>query len=74
MCGITVSIALGRRDPSQDISQGIGQANPTQGGITTPNASSLERQLSKSLHLIAHRGPDAMGVWVSADERIGRCA
>lgn len=73
MCGITVSIALGRRDPSQDISQGIGQANPTQ-GIITPNASSLERQLSKSLDLIAHRGPDAMGVWVSADERIGRCA
>jgi asparagine synthase (glutamine-hydrolysing) len=58
MCGITVSIALGRdRRPS-----------------TPEERADLESRLSKSLDLIAHRGPDAKGIWVNDDGSVGKQA
>lgn len=71
MCGITVSIALGRSGPSQTPGHANGHASPGQRNHNPPKPTSLEDELNKSLDLIAHRGPDAKGVWVSPDGRIG---
>lgn len=71
MCGITVSIALGRGSPSQSTGQANGHTGDTQGVHPGCEATSLEDQLHKSLDLIAHRGPDAKGVWISDDGRVG---
>ncbi|KAH8895977.1 asparagine synthase [Thozetella sp. PMI_491] len=57
MCGITASITLGTTSRAkQDTSDGI---------------TNLTTQLEKSLDFIAHRGPDARGVWVSEDCHVG---
>ncbi|KAK4034557.1 hypothetical protein C8A01DRAFT_38988 [Parachaetomium inaequale] len=56
MCGISVSIALDRR-----------QRQP----CTPETRAELEAKLSKSLDLIAHRGPDAKGIWINDDASIG---
>lgn len=56
MCGITVSIALDRR-----------QRQP----CTPETRADLETKLSNSLDLIAHRGPDAKGIWINEDASIG---
>ncbi|KAK4151883.1 hypothetical protein C8A00DRAFT_35453 [Chaetomidium leptoderma] len=59
MCGISVSIALDRRQPE---------------GSRPPSASAradVETQLSKSLDLLAHRGPDAKGIWINDDASLG---
>jgi asparagine synthase (glutamine-hydrolysing) len=59
MCGISVSIALNRHQT---------QTPPA----PDPAArSTLETNLSASLDLIAHRGPDAKGIWTNADASVG---
>ncbi|KAK4243352.1 hypothetical protein C7999DRAFT_44828 [Corynascus novoguineensis] len=55
MCGISVSIALDRR-----------QRQPR----TPETRAELEEKLSKSLDLIAHRGPDAKGIWINDDASV----
>ncbi|EAQ89391.1 hypothetical protein CHGG_06010 [Chaetomium globosum CBS 148.51] len=56
MCGIAVSIALDRR-----------QRQP----CTPETRAELETKLSDSLDLIAHRGPDAKGIWINEDASVG---
>jgi asparagine synthase (glutamine-hydrolysing) len=56
MCGISVSIALDRRQRQ---------------ACTSETRAELEAKLSKSLDLIAHRGPDAKGIWINDDASIG---
>ncbi|KAJ4287489.1 hypothetical protein N0V88_007588 [Collariella sp. IMI 366227] len=58
MCGISVSIALKRPEPSSPISD-------------PATRSALETELSASLDLIAHRGPDAKGIWINHSATIG---
>jgi hypothetical protein len=58
MCGITVSIALQR------------DRRPS----TPEERADLESRLSKSLDLIAHRGPDAKGIWINDDGSVGTLA
>ncbi|KAK3991276.1 hypothetical protein QBC44DRAFT_55929 [Cladorrhinum sp. PSN332] len=56
MCGITVSIAPMRGDST----------------TTYPKEAraSLEASLSQSLDKIAHRGPDAQGIWINSDNTV----
>lgn len=63
MCGITATITLRRGKPGSD-------AN---GYITNGHGdhSTLHKQLNESLETIAHRGPDASGIWISEDGTIG---
>ncbi|KAK4236407.1 hypothetical protein C8A03DRAFT_16942 [Achaetomium macrosporum] len=60
MCGISVSIRLDRRQT------GRGTAAASQ-----ETRAKLETLLSKSLDLIAHRGPDAKGIWINDDASVG---
>ncbi|AEO65525.1 uncharacterized protein THITE_2112612 [Thermothielavioides terrestris NRRL 8126] len=60
MCGITACITLDRRQPR------------TSGPAAAQARAALETQLSKSLDLIAHRGPDAKGIWINDDATVGR--
>ncbi|KAL2024234.1 hypothetical protein VTK56DRAFT_9390 [Thermocarpiscus australiensis] len=55
MCGISVSIALDRRQYNK----------------TPPSSDDLTAKLGKSLDLIAHRGPDAKGIWINSDASVG---
>lgn len=57
MCGITVSIALDRRQQQQ--------------ACSATSRADLETKLSASLDLIAHRGPDARGIWINDDASVG---
>jgi len=57
MCGITVRISL---SPSN------GSNAPK-----TPRVEAIKSQLDRSLDLIAHRGPDSKGTWVSDDNSVG---
>ncbi|GKT50002.1 amidase chyE [Colletotrichum spaethianum] len=61
MCGITAAITLQRS----------GSANGASGNSDLKGRKTLHQQLQKSLESIAHRGPDASGVWVSDDGTIG---
>ncbi|KAI8310542.1 Amidase chyE [Colletotrichum sp. SAR11_59] len=58
MCGITATIALG-------------QGSKTNGHVKKVDNSPLRKELEESLKAIAHRGPDASGVWISDDGAIG---
>lgn len=62
MCGITAAITLQRS----------GSFNGSNDGTDSSGEhAALRQQLQKSLESIAHRGPDASGVWVSDDGTIG---
>lgn len=67
MCGISCVLALeGRsRHPSHhDHAQ-------TNGDTTASERKHLLQSLDASLDQIKHRGPDARGHWLSADNRVG---
>ncbi|KAL0944887.1 asparagine synthase [Colletotrichum truncatum] len=72
MCGITASIAL-QRSGSTNGTNGIQRTNRLNGhdrnGLRKHEA--LHQQLQESLGAIAHRGPDATGVWISDEGSIG---
>ncbi|KAH8886027.1 asparagine synthase [Thozetella sp. PMI_491] len=82
MCGITVSIAIGKRNSSTRVN---GSANGAAKGVVngavheqTKNgikasfvSQELEENLNKSLDLLAHRGPDARGIWINKDGTVG---
>jgi len=57
MCGISVAVAL--------------DSLKTQALNEEATSSALEIQLNDSLDEIEYRGPDARGLWVSQDNRIG---
>ncbi|KAF4868374.1 Amidase chyE [Colletotrichum siamense] len=75
MCGITAAITL-RRGASDNGVNGTNGTNGTNGKAEhahseRSNAETLRSQLEKSLETIAHRGPDASGIWISEDGAIG---
>ncbi|KAK7947940.1 asparagine synthase [Apiospora aurea] len=63
MCGICVIVSLRRQALS----------NGNNGGH--PQEDNKEERLAKGLELIAHRGPDARGIWVDPTSTValGRC-
>ncbi|KAK2058796.1 asparagine synthase [Colletotrichum caudatum] len=61
MCGITASITLQRS----------GSLNGANGSADVEGCETLRQELQQSLKSIAHRGPDASGVWISDDGTIG---
>ncbi|KAK4226205.1 asparagine synthase [Podospora fimiseda] len=68
MCGITVSIAPRRASSTTTNTNGT-----TTNGTSTrlkEVRSSLEASLSQSLDKIAHRGPDAQGIWINDDNTV----
>lgn len=72
MCGISTIVVLRRPEAEQNgnLSNGIhhDQLEPT----PVPAKQLLHDEMQESLDIIKHRGPDASGVWVSDDERIGK--
>src|SRR4051794_27871716 len=77
MCGITVSIALKRGSPpttNGNTTNGTKTHGANLNGATSTQEearASLEAALAKSLDKIAHRGPDAQGIWISNDNSVG---
>lgn len=68
MCGISTIVVL---PPS---STGNGEGSSTEhddGRDVALNRQRLHDEMRESLETIKHRGPDASGVWISGDERIG---
>lgn len=62
MCGISAAVSLPRSSiPSNGSNEPYGSRVP----------GDLEARLGESLSKISHRGPDAEGIWVSADKCIG---
>ncbi|GJC92806.1 asparagine synthase [Colletotrichum higginsianum] len=59
MCGITATIQLRRERGSHSVN-GHGQDS-------LQKHDTLRKQLAESLASIAHRGPDAEGIWISED-------
>lgn len=57
MCGISVRISLGPSNSSNT--------------PKTPGVEAIKGQLDRSLDLIAHRGPDSKGIWVTDDGSVG---
>ncbi|KAK1502017.1 asparagine synthase [Colletotrichum costaricense] len=63
MCGITATIKL-RRSGTLPGSNGNSHNS-------SPSRQALHNQLAESLVSLAHRGPDAEGIWMSDDGTIG---
>ncbi|KAK0632482.1 asparagine synthase [Immersiella caudata] len=72
MCGLTVSVALHRSGQSCSKDQPSDESTkPTPQRQNANSLGDLRTKLNKSLDLIAHRGPDAKGVWISDDGMVG---
>ncbi|KAK3934671.1 asparagine synthase [Diplogelasinospora grovesii] len=76
MCGITVSIALSSgKVPSQASDHVNGRDIDEKTAIShnghSDQHASLRDKLNRSLDLIAHRGPDSKGVWISENGAVG---
>lgn len=71
MCGISTLVVLSHPNAEQN---GDFFNNSHHGGpepTSHPAKQRLQDEMHESLDIIKHRGPDASGVWVSDDERIG---
>ncbi|KAK7954665.1 hypothetical protein PG988_015359 [Apiospora saccharicola] len=66
MCGISVVVKLNRTAPNNEAVGEVAQ-NHTNGDAKLE----LENRLLASLEEIAHRGPDAQGVWTDPTNQIG---
>ncbi|KAK8017321.1 hypothetical protein PG993_013647 [Apiospora rasikravindrae] len=66
MCGISVVVKLNRAAPNNVAAGEIAQSS-------TDSAAKLEleKRLYASLEQIAHRGPDAQGVWIDPTNKVG---
>lgn len=73
MCGISVIVAL--EGQTHDLSQKANGSYPE--GVdgvdihADKDAAKLAKELDESLNMIAHRGPDSRGQWISDDKRVG---
>lgn len=71
MCGISTVVVLPRvarqrNDEHDDQNAAVGEQNTT--------GQALREEMQTSLDIIKHRGPDASGIWISQNERIGTVA
>lgn len=73
MCGISVVVALqGASHKSKQSSGGPYPANTHAVDLQyDAQATQIAKELDDSLDLIAHRGPDSRGQWISPDKRVG---
>ena len=60
MCGISVIVTLEGHRRNKDVN-----------GVNGDVRSKISRELDESLEMIAHRGPDSRGKWISDDNRVG---
>lgn len=60
MCGISVIVALDS-----------GMLGKAANGIKSDIREKIANDLKASLEMIAHRGPDSQGIWISEDNRVG---
>jgi asparagine synthase (glutamine-hydrolysing) len=68
MCGISCVFGLKAHSPEPHQQHTNGYAN---GDTHVQERKKLLRDLDQSLDKIKHRGPDARGHWLSADNRVG---
>lgn len=68
MCGISCVFGLKAHSPEPHQHQANGYAN---GDTHLQERKKLLHDLDQSLDKIKHRGPDARGHWLSADNRVG---
>ena len=68
MCGISVIVAL---DQKKNLRKGMDVTSPPEGIVNGSHRRSVSEKLDESLDLLAHRGPDSRGQWVSGDDRVG---
>ena len=61
MCGISVIVALEGHLGGKDVH-----------GANDDIRSKISKELDRSLAMIAHRGPDSQGKWISEDNRVGK--
>lgn len=66
MCGISVVVKLNRTAPNSEAAGEVTQSH-TNGDAKLE----LEKRLLASLEQIAHRGPDAQGVWIDPASSVG---
>ncbi|KXH66828.1 asparagine synthase [Colletotrichum salicis] len=69
MCGITATVRLRRSSTLPRTNGGASLNGHGENGL--PNCQVLRKKLAQSLANIAHRGPDAEGIWISDDGTIG---
>lgn len=73
MCGISVIVALENQThelakiPNGDMPNGVNGVDIKK----DHEAAKLAKELDDSLDIIAHRGPDSRGQWISDDKRVG---
>ena len=67
MCGISVIVTLDQKN----LKKGINVTSPPEGVVNGSHRRSVSEKLDESLDLLAHRGPDSRGQWVSGDGRVG---
>ena len=74
MCGISVIVSLqGHHDERRSNATSIAPSSKEGVDITdNRSASFIAKELDASLDLIAHRGPDSRGQWISPDKRVGQ--
>lgn len=65
MCGISTVVVLSPPDKRQN------GDSANQDGAQAETKQRLRDEMQESLDIIKHRGPDASGVWISEDERVG---
>lgn len=68
MCGISCVFGLAANLPESHQYQSNGYSN---GDTHLQERKKLLHDLDQSLDKIKHRGPDARGHWLSADNRVG---
>lgn len=79
MCGISVIVSLDKGRSGGQASQRYAQSFKNTVHDSSRNTNNqrnenhivLSKELEASLDRISHRGPDARGVWVSQDGRVG---
>ena len=71
MCGISVVVPLRRVVSPGNHSNGINGTGVNGVNGVNRSSTSLEKRLASSLDLIAHRGPDAQGIWTDPTKTLG---
>ena len=73
MCGISVVVALQQRKSHSRDSEGESHFPYVKNTKSQMDDVGLQmsEELDKSLDILAHRGPDSRGQWISEDNQVG---